>query len=225
MSLNALGVISRAMRLYGQLAAGDTPGANDAADALIAFNAMKRAWFGTLIGPRLTSIGLTGTSGQAENGGEYAMPYNTFNLMAPRNPRPGDRFGVVDVYGAFGTYSCAINPNGRSIANIPTGGTIVLATNGQSCRFWYRGDTGNWVTEGDTPSLASALEFPDHIIAYFPYMLAVVMAAEFSGDLSAEVEAANLEGRAVLARTYGRRGRANPEGALGLGAPAGLQQG
>ena len=94
MSLNALGVISRAMRIFGQLAAGDTPGANDAADALIAFNAMKRAWFGTLIGPRLRSIGLAGTSGQAENGGEYTVPSGAnFVLYAPTNPRPGDRFG------------------------------------------------------------------------------------------------------------------------------------
>src|SRR5271165_4409065 len=109
MSLNALGVISRALRLLGSLAGGDTPGANDAADALTAFNAMKRAWFGTLIGPRLSAIGLSGTSGQAENGGEYAIPPNTFSLTAPGNPRPGDRFGVVDVNLSFsGATPCSI---------------------------------------------------------------------------------------------------------------------
>jgi hypothetical protein len=224
MSLNALGVISRTFRIFGQIAAGDTPNANDAADALIAFNAMKRAWFGALIGPRLTSIGLAGASAQAENGGEYTLPQSAFTLYAPRNPRPGNRFGVLDVYGDFAACPCTINPSGRSFSTVANGGNLVFGANGQSGRFWYRGDTGAWVQEGDTPTLTSAIEFPDPIIAYFPYMLAVVMAAEFSGDLSPEVEAANLEGRAVLARTYGRRGRAQPEGPIGLGAPAGLQQ-
>jgi hypothetical protein len=223
MSLNALGVISRAFRLLGTLAGGDTPGANDAVDALAGFNAMKRAWFGTLIGPRLTSIGLSGASGQAENGGEYAIPPNTFLLSAPGNPRPGDRFGVVDVNFSFsGATPCSILRNGRLLNG--AAGNIVFSTAGQAGRFWYRGDTGNWVAEGDTLTLTSVIEFPDHIIAYMPYMLAVAMAAEFSADLTAEIEAANLEGRAVLARTYGRRGRAQPEGPIGLGSPAGLQQ-
>ena len=100
----------------------------------------------------------------------------------------------------------------------------MFSTAGRAGRFWYQGDTGNWVAEGDTPTLTSVIEFPDHIIAYTPYMLAVAMAAEFSADLTPEIEAANLEGRAVLARTYSRRGRAQPEGPIGLGAPAGPQQ-
>ena len=223
MSLNALGVISRAFRLLGTLAGGDTPAATDAVDALAAFNAMKRAWFGTLIGPRLTSIGLSGASGQAENGGEYAIPPNTFVLGAPSNPRPGDRFGVVDANLSFsGATPCSILRNGRLIMGAAS--NLVLTTAGQGARFWYRGDAGNWIQEADTPTLTSAIEFPDPLIAYMPYMLAVAMAAEFSADLTSEIEAANLEGRAVLARTYGRRGRAQPEGPIGLGAPAGLQQ-
>lgn len=223
MSLNALGVISRAFRLLGTLAGGDTPAASDAIDALAAFNAMKRAWFGTLIGPRLTSVGLSGASGQAENGGEYAIPPNTFILSAPSNPRPGNRFGVVDVNFSFsGATPCSILRNGRLLIGLAA--NIVLSTPGQSGRWWYRGDTGNWIQEADTPALTSAIEFPDPLIAYMPYMLAVAMAAEFSADVTAEIEAANLEGRAVLARTYGRRGRAQPEGPIGLGAPAGLQQ-
>ena len=43
MSLNPLQVIERAMRLNGALGAGDTPDADDAADYLLAMNAMKRA--------------------------------------------------------------------------------------------------------------------------------------------------------------------------------------
>src|SRR5437868_1251208 len=98
MSLTVLGVISRAFRLYGTLEGqGATADADDAAVGLIAFNAMKRAWMGTLIGPRLSPISLTGVAGQAENGGEYMIPTGAaFTLTAPANPKPGARFGVVD---------------------------------------------------------------------------------------------------------------------------------
>ena len=101
MSLTVYQVIERAMRLNGALAAGDTPGADDAADAFTAYNTMKRAWFGTLIGPRMSAQPITGSSGQAENGGEYAIPANAFVLTAPGNPHGGARFGAVDASLSF----------------------------------------------------------------------------------------------------------------------------
>ena len=50
-------------------------------------------------------------------------------------------------------------------------------------------------------------------------MLALAIAAEYEADLRPEVVAAAQEGRAVLARTYGRRGRGQAEGPIGLAAP------
>ena len=50
MSLNVHDVITRALRLLGALASGDEPDAEQMADALEAFNTLKRSWFGTLIG-------------------------------------------------------------------------------------------------------------------------------------------------------------------------------
>jgi hypothetical protein len=215
MSLNVLGVISRAFRLFGTVAAGATPDADDAAVALVAFNAMKRAWFGTLIGPRLGSIALTGATGQAENGGEYQIPGGAaFTLTAPTNPKPGARFGVVDAGLSWTAYPLTVKPNGQLLGGAAA--NTAISTAGQNTRWWFRGDTGNWVPETDSPSLTSAIEFPDGVIAYMPYMLGVVMAAEFSAVLTPEIEAGNLEGRAVLARLYGRRGRANPDGPIGL---------
>jgi len=223
MSLNVLGVVSRSFRLLGTLAGGDTPNANDGADGLIAFNAMKRAWFGTLIGARLSPIALVGVGGQAENGGEYQIPGGaSFTLSAPQSPRAGARFGAVDSALSWTAYPLTVSPNGRLING--SASHALISTAGQNTRWWFRGDTGDWTAEADSPSLASAIEFPDPIIAYLPYMLAVVLAAEFSADLTPEIEAANLEGRAVLTRMYGRRGRAQPEGPIGLGAPGGLQQ-
>lgn len=224
MSLTVLGVIQRSFRLFGTVAAGATAESDDAAMALIAFNAMKRAWMGTLIGPRLSPIALTGTTGQAENGGEYQIPTGAaFTLTAPANPKPGARFGAVDANLTFNTYNLTIARNGRLLNGAAA--NYVVSTAGTDTRWWFRGDTGNWVLEADSASLSSAIEFPDSIIAYMPYMLCVVMAAEFSADLTPEVQAGAAEGRAVLARMYGRRGRAQPEGPLGLYQPAPQQGG
>jgi hypothetical protein len=220
MSLNVLQVIQRALRLHGVIAAGATPGASDAADALTALNAVKRAWFGTLIGPRLGPIALTGTTGQAENGGEYQIPGGAaFTLTAPANPKAGARFGVVDTGLSWTSYPLTINPNGRQIGGSAANATI--GTAGQNTRYWFRGDTGAWIAEADFASLTSAIEFPDSVIAYLPYMLAVALAAEYGADVRQEVAFAAGEGRALLARMYGRRGRGQPEGSIGL--PQALQ--
>ena len=85
MSLTVLGVVARSFRLLGTLAAGATPDADDGAVALVAFNAMKRAWMGTLIGPRLSPIALSGAAGLAESGGDYQVPAGArFTLTPPR---------------------------------------------------------------------------------------------------------------------------------------------
>ena len=185
--------------------------------ALIAFNAMKRAWMGALIGPRLSPLALTGVSGQAESGGEYQIPGGArFTLSAPADPRSGARFGVVDANLDFGTWPLTVARNGRLLNGVASDLTIAVA--GAGSRWWFRGDNGNWTPDIDSPSLSSAIDFPDAVIAYMPYMLCVVLGAEFSADLTPEVLAANLEGRALLARMYGRR-RAGLDRPLGLYSP------
>jgi hypothetical protein len=219
MSLNVLGVIQRAMRLVGHLAGGVTPDATSSADALTAFNAMKRAWYGTLIGPRLSPVALSGISGQAENGAECLIPGGAaFTLAAPGAPRSGDRFGAVDAGLAWTAFPLTVTHAGVLMNGAAANTTV--STAGQNTRWWFRGETGNWVIEADFTSLTQAIEFPDPVIAYMPYMLAQAMAGEWASQLSPEVEAAALEGRQVLARLYGRRGRANAEGPLGLPAAA-----
>ena len=225
MSLNPLQVIERAMRLNGALSAGDTPDADDAADYLLAMNTMKRAWFGTLIGPRLGPQDVTGlTTYQGENGGEYMIPSGqAFTLIAPGNPRSGARFGVVDAGLAFAATPCTIMPNGRQINGAT--GNLTLSTTGVGGRWWFRGDTGNWVLEADYATAEAVIEFPDAIIAYMPYMLAVVVGAETGTELRQDVIAGNAEGRAVIARHYGRRGRGSLEGPIGVASldPAAAQ--
>jgi hypothetical protein len=218
MSLNVLEVIERAGRIHGLWAAGVAPGPNDGADALVAFNALKRSWFGTLIGPRLSPLPLSGVSGQAENGGEYQIPGGAaFTLTAPLNPRGGARFGVVDVGLSWGATPLTIAGNGRQIGGVV--GSTTISTAGQNTRWWFRGDTGSWIVEADFAGLNAAIEFPDPIIAYMPYMLAVAIADEFGADVSPSTAMAAAQGSQAIARAYGRRGRANPEGPIGLPAP------
>jgi hypothetical protein len=226
MSLTVLQMVERALRMHGAIADGETPSPSIGADMLVDANAMKRAWFGTLIGPRMSAqVFAPGFSGQAENGGEYAVPGGeAFTVTAPLNPKAGARFGVLDGSLGFGAFPCTVSGNGRLIA--PSGGTgaagatTTLAANGQNARWWYRGDTGTWTLEQDWALLSSAIEFPDPIIAYMPYMLAVEIAPEFGADVTPEMAQGAMEGRQVMARSYARRGVAGLDPVIGLQAAA-----
>ena len=170
MSLTVKDVIKRAMRMHGALASGADPDATESADYLIAMNTMKRALFGTLIGPRLSPQSVTGAAAQAERGGEYEIAATAaFTLTAPANPKAGSRFGVVDTGLNFATFNCTVSAPGRLINGAAA--NYVMNTNGQRQRFWFRGDTGNWVLEADYATIFDAIEFPDPLIAYLPYML------------------------------------------------------
>ncbi len=219
MSLNVLQVIQRAGRLHGLWASGQDPTSDEASDALIAYNAIVRAMFGTLIGPRLGPMALSGVAAQAENGGEYQIPGGArFTLAAPANPRSGQRFGVVDAALSWGAYPLTLTASGALINGAASPHTI--ATAGQNTRFWYRGDVGSWIIEADAPSLTSAIPFPDVLIAYLPYMLAVTIAAEYGQEVRPDVAAAAMEGREAFARTYARRGRTGLDPVIGLQMPA-----
>jgi hypothetical protein len=224
MSLNVGQVIARALRMHGELAGGGTPAADVAADMLIAANAMKRAWFGTLIGPRMSaqSFAAGSTSGQAETGGDYAIPSGgAFTVTAPLNPRSGARFGVVDGSGDFGSNACTVVGNGRFIGTFggSFGATATLSTSGVSARWWFEGIVGAWILEQDWSGLTSAIEFPDSIIAYMPYMLAAEIAGEFGQDVTPEMAQGAMEGRMALARSYARRGPAGLGPVIGLSGP------
>ncbi|MHB8529195.1 MAG: hypothetical protein ACYC8V_06750 [Caulobacteraceae bacterium] len=222
MSLLPRDVIGRAMRLIGQVASLGTASADQMADAFLALNSMKRAMFGTLIGPRLSPQNCDAiTAIQADNGGEYQIGAVAFTVTAPFNPRPGARFGVVDASNSFSLNPCAIVSADRLIEASASG--LTITANGDNRRWWFRPDAGNWVREADFASLTSPIEFPDPLIAYLPYMLAAVIAPEFGAELTPAVIAGASEGREAFARTYARRGRAGYDPPIGL-APVAAPQ-
>jgi hypothetical protein len=218
MSLSPRDVIKRAARLNGSIASGEDPTADELADAMVALNTMKRAMFGTFIGPRLSSLPASGATWQAENGGEYQIvPWGSpIAVSAPLNPRSGARFGIADAGNGFATQNCSVSGNGRLLQGSAT--PIVFNTNGAAARWWYRGDAGDWVREADYVSADDVIEFPDNLIAYLPYMLAVTVGPEFGVDLRQDVIAAAAEGRQAFARAYSRRSRSAADAPIGLGA-------
>ena len=122
---------------------------------------------------------------------------------------------MVDAALGFGTNACTINPNGRLINGLAA--PLVLNTSGVGGVWWFRGDAGNWVQEGDFASQTSAIEFPDTLNAYLPFMLAVVIAAQYGADIPPVVAQGDLQGRAAFARSYGRRGRFQIDAPFGSG--------
>ena len=214
MSLTVRDVIKRAGRMHGCWASGDEPDADEALDALISYNSMKRALFGTFIGPRLSPRSAPGVECQAETGGEYQIPPVAYTLTAPLNPRSGARFGVVDAALNFANQPCTVLGNGRLLNGSP--GSQSLSASGQCTRYWFRGDVGNWVVEADAGGLDTPIEFPDSLIAYMPNMLALVIAAEYGADLRRDVIAGAQEGRAAFARAYARQGRSPFDAPFGV---------
>lgn len=214
MSLTVRQVIKRASRLNGQIASGDDPNADELGDALTCINTMKRALFGTVIGPRLSPINCTGAAQQADNGGEYQIPAAVFTLTAPLNPRSGARFGVVDANLNFGAQNCTVARNARLLEGAAA--NVVVSTAGDNRRWWFRGDTGNWIKEADYATVDDTIEFPDALIAYLPNMLAVAFAAEFGSELRPDIVAGAVEGRQAFARQYARRGRNQMDAPIGV---------
>lgn len=205
MGLTCRDVIKRSGRLHGAWAGDDDPTASEADNALLALNSMQRALFGTIIGPRLSPQSLSGNLAQAENGGQYLIPAASFTLTAPLNPRSGARFAVVDGNLNFATNSLTVIRNGRLLEGAAA--NLVLNTAGDDRQWFFRGDTGSWTREADFATLDVVPYYPDELIAYLPYMLAVVIAAEYGGEIRPDVAAGNAEGRASFARVYARRGR------------------
>ncbi|HEY7901781.1 MAG TPA: hypothetical protein VIC25_11425 [Caulobacteraceae bacterium] len=226
MTLLVRDIIYRGMRLLGAVDAAGAPSPQEMADGMLAANTLKASWFGTLIGGRLSeqSVAVGAVQVQAENGGEYAIPGGlAYTVTVPANPRSGGRFGVVDAGLAFATTPCTVNPNGALINGATANLTLNVA--GVGGRWWYRGDTANWVLEADWTDPTNVIEFPEAVAAYFPHMLAIVFAAEFNTELRQDVIAAASEGRQVMARTYAPGGRASVAPPIGLPQAAPAQQG
>jgi len=207
-------VISRAMRMMGSLESGRQPTADEAIDGLFALNTVKRNLFGSLIGQRLSPQPTGLSSQQAEAGGEYQIPAATFTLTLPANPRSGSRVGVVDANRAFALNNCTIARNGRLLEGAAS--NLTLTNSGDNRRWWFRGDTGNWVRQADYLTAQDVIDFPDDLAEFLPYLLAVAWASEFDSTLRPDIIAGAQRGEQAFARQYARRGGNQLDGPVTL---------
>lgn len=212
MSMTVRDVIKRANRLMGALATGDDPTADELNDALLSYNSMVRSMFGTIIGPRLSSL-TCAVSLTAEPGGIYQVGSVAVTVTLPSQPRSGARVGVNDANLGLGANTCTVNRGGRLLEGAAA--NLVLNTNGITRIWFYRGDAGNWVREADA-LIDDAIFFPDPLIAYMSDMLAVYVAGEFGSDIRPDTVAKAVEGRQAFARSYARRGRNQADAPVGV---------
>lgn len=207
-------VVNAALRRLGALASGDDPGAQEIADALIAYNNMCKRMHGTIIGTKLTPVAMTAAT-TAEPGGVYMVAFASAGatLTMPSNPKGGSRVGYADTKANFGTYNLTIAPNSRLIAGAST--NVTVSTNSANGVYWFNPETGNWVLEGDA-TIDATVAYPDSLVGYLPDMLAVQIVSEYGGEIRQDIVSMAGEGRQAFARVLGRRGRNQMDAPVGV---------
>lgn len=203
-------VITRAMRMIGVLADGETPSAGESDDALTVFNFTQRALFGDVIGVKLEPE--TAATGNVRYGALYEGGASAVTLTCPANPRDGWRFGINDAKGTMNTNNVTVAPNGRKFKGVAASSTV-LNTAALYETYFFRADTGDWVLEADL-ALSDNVYFPDPLLGSLAAMVAVNLSNEY-GKAAPEVVVGNAAYGGKLFRSiYGRRGTAR------LGSPA-----
>lgn len=201
MATTAQQALTRAMRMNGTLADGETPTAGEANDGLDVLNQFQRGLFGDLIGTKLEPIQASTTTGMY--GAQYQGIGSAFTLTLPDNPKDGWRIGVTDAALGFATGNATINRNGRLLEGAAA--NLTLSTNGTTRTWFYRIDTGNWEREKDL-ALSDTIYFADDLIGGFCAMLAVQLANEYGKEAPPATVAAAKLGRERFQQRYGRRG-------------------
>jgi len=175
-------LITRALRMLRVIASGETPTADELADALSAYNAMIASMRGHGVGPALRPMVL-------DNG--YATPgglYDDAALITPLKPFDGARFGVSG--------ACEVTTD----LTIEDGSVSVPTV------WFYRADMREWIveapaTEDDEP------QFPEEFHEGLAALLAVRM-PDYGASLTPQIVALADECLSNLTQRY--RPRINP---------------
>lgn len=220
MSLTALDIIQSAQRMLGAIGQGDTASADEADEGLLALNRMINGMYGFQIGPMLTPATL-GVSATGQSGRMYIVGSAAVTLTLPLNPRAGARVGFADGNVGLSGNNLTVARNGRLLEGAAS--NLTISTNSTTRSWFHRPDTANWVKETDLLITDSPF-FPDNLIAYLPYMLAVYVSAEYADQNLTEAVAKRSQlGYAAFANAYGRHGRNQQNAQAGVnvsGAPA-----
>lgn len=188
-------IITRAHRLLGVVAAGESLSADDGASGLEAFLGLLDELL-----PDLLPVSVTGDYETAGN--RHLLVDGTAGALTvtlPADPSDGMRVQVTDIAADFATHNVTVARNGRLLEGSAANQT--LATNGISKTWMYRGDTGNWHLLS-TLAQADTLPFPSRYDQALAAVLAVVLQGEFGAQLAPGVVTQAEAGRRALEARY-----------------------
>jgi hypothetical protein len=230
----ASAIITDAFRESNLIPVGQSPTANQQAEALTRLNVLLASTVGNEAGDGLNDLRVGGAYDESSLCSQW-VPDNarlilnltiatTFNLDP--YPYDGQRLAFVDVAGNLGTYNLTLSGNGRRIEGLTS---VVLNTNSDARQYIFRADTGNWV-KLTTLVLADALPFPTEFDDYFVTMLAMRINPRYSQAMTTESGEALKRARSQLRARYNgprqvepdvdlRGGLADPKGANGYTNP------
>jgi hypothetical protein len=175
-------VCRRALSLLGVVSPGETPAADELADALSSYNAMIASMRGHGIGPALRPM--RADRGHALVGGLH----DESALATPTDPSDGARFGVSG--------ACSVTTD-RAIEN----GTVTVPT-----VWFFRADQNLWIVEADAIE-SDEPQFPAEFHLGLAAMLALRL-PDFGAEPSQSCVVLAEECRSNMTQRY--RPRINP---------------
>lgn len=134
---------------------------------------------------------------------------SALTITLPLDPFDGYTVEIIDVEDNFATHNLTVARNGRKINGSAANAT--LSTNGQSVRYFYRADLGDWIlwaapySKTDTVPLADDLALSLEYIT--SYLVGPVLGTSYSSDARSFIpEEADRAMRRIAAR-YGPKRR------------------
>lgn len=209
-------IIIDAFRQGNLIAVNYTPPQEEIDEALRYLNRIISSVFGAEVGDPLTAIPL-GRSGIArpshfpawneDPGNEWYVPKNTrlilnlvdqLNLYLHPMPDDGTRFAIQDIAGNLNTIPVTVYGNGRLIDGHQS---VVLDTDGLDRQWFYRADTGNWITISPLEESAP-FPFPEEFDDYFITMLAMRLNPSYGVALDQQSQVILQRARTQLRARY-----------------------
>lgn len=178
-------IINDAFRESNLTAVGETPTLEEQQEALILLNRFVSSAISFEAGDPLDDYNI-GTNNVLANSRQRVYDF-TSNQTVPLNarlfanlsssqtinlnpqPKDGSRLNIIDVSGNFSTYPLTLTGNGRKIDGAIT---TTLNTNSLNQTWFFRADTGDWVTVSKL-ALTDTFPFPEKFDDFFEIGLAL----------------------------------------------------
>lgn len=213
-------IIRAAYRETNLIAKVSDPDENEMVEGLDRLNVILASLMGSEIGLGLNDLAIGGDLDRSSSVTEF-LPEDVrlvLNLSASQSfklhpqPRDGARLTIVDGLATVGTYTVALDGNGRLVEGAAN---LDILTSDDLGQWMYRADLANWVRlaelgEGDD------MPFPGEFDDYFVVKLAMRLNPRHGAPLAQESQAALQDAQQRLQARYRKPRPAQELGTLGL---------